>query len=139
MDVSDHLATVLDGEDSAARIGVAGMCAHRLTRTANIDVAATTLAALVNDADNEVRKKAAELAAALRSNVLRPFEDTLKVLVSSPAFGDALPQLLITLEQRRTGSTTWLSYAPNDSSRSSARRQGTSGREPQQMLARSAS
>ena len=46
-----------------------------------------------------VRQEAAEVAAALRNHELRPFEDTLKALIASPAFTDAVPQLLITLEQ----------------------------------------
>jgi hypothetical protein len=46
-----------------------------------------------------VRKKAAEVAGALRSQALRPFADVLTKLITSPAFSDALPQLLITLQQ----------------------------------------
>jgi hypothetical protein len=95
----DHLEAVLDGGDAAARKGAAALSAHRLARTANVEIAATTLAALVNDADDPVRKAAADVAGAVRGHELRPFDAVMKALLASPAFSDALPQLLITLEQ----------------------------------------
>jgi hypothetical protein len=75
------------------------MSAHRLARTDNAEVAATTLTVLVNDADDEVRKEAADVAGALRGHALRPFEAVVTALLASPAFAHALPQLLITLER----------------------------------------
>lgn len=46
-----------------------------------------------------MRKVVSEVAAALRGESLRPFDGILKTLMASPAFRDALPQLLITLER----------------------------------------
>ncbi len=73
--------------------------AHRLPSAANGEVAATTLATMVNDSDHEVRKEAAGVAGALRGHPLRPFEAVVNALIASPAFSDALSQLLITLER----------------------------------------
>ena len=97
--VGAHLDDVLDGTDAAARKGAAGTAAHRLSHTADADVAVRILTALVNDADDEVRKEAAEVAGALRGHALRQFDSVLKTLLESPAFADALPQMLITLER----------------------------------------
>lgn len=95
----EDLEAVLSGTDANQRKGAAGMAAHRLNRTANPDVATRTLATLVNDPNDEVRKAVAEVAGALRGHALRPFEAVLRELLASAAFADALPQLLITLEQ----------------------------------------
>jgi hypothetical protein len=95
----DLLQAVLSGEDPAGRRGAAGMCAHRLPRTSNANVAGATLVALVADDDDDVRRAAAEVAGALRGHALRPFEAVLKALMASEAFRPALPQLLITLER----------------------------------------
>jgi hypothetical protein len=97
--VGEHLAAVLDGANVAARKGAAGTAAHRLSHTRDADVAARILRALVNDADDGVRKEAAEVAGALRGHALRPFNAVLKTLLESPAFAAALPQMLITLER----------------------------------------
>lgn len=97
--VEEDLEAVLSGTDANERKGAAEMAAHRLDRAANPDVARRTLTILVNDANDEVRKAAAEVAAALRGHALRPFETVLRELLASAAFADALPQLLITLEQ----------------------------------------
>ena len=51
----------------------------------------------MTDADQEVQEAAAEVAAALRGQPLRPHAETLKALIASPSFSHALPQLLITL------------------------------------------
>ena len=96
--IADHLDAVLGGEDPAARKGAAGAAAHRLPHTANAQVAATTLARLANDPADDVRKEAAEVAGALRDHALRPFEGAIKGLIASSAFGEALTQLLYTLE-----------------------------------------
>jgi hypothetical protein len=97
-EAGDHLRAVLEGTDSTSRKGAAEMCAHRLPHTARFSAAATTLELLVNDSNDEVRKQAAEVAGALRSHDLRPFEAPLKALIASLAYSDALSQLLITLE-----------------------------------------
>ncbi|MET9240963.1 hypothetical protein [Nonomuraea sp. NPDC003709] len=97
--VSDYLEVVLAGADTSARKGAAGMAAHLVPHTTNAEVAITTLAALADDVDDEVPKEAAKVAGALRGHALRPFERVIKVLVASPAFAHALPQLLITLER----------------------------------------
>jgi hypothetical protein len=95
----DRLEAVLAGTDSAAIQGAAHVCAQRLPQTSNADLAATTLITLVDDSDEDVRKAVAEVAGALRSHALRPFATVIKALLASEAFGDALPQLLITLER----------------------------------------
>ena len=92
------LEVVLGGEDGAARKGAARIAARRLPRTASAGRAAATLAALFDDRTEDVRRRAAEVAAALRDRPLRPFASTIQALVASPAFTDAVPQLLITLE-----------------------------------------
>jgi len=97
-DTVSWLNAVLGDDDTAARKGAAGLAAHRLPHTANAEVAAKILTTLMNDADDEVRKEAAEVAGALRNHALRPFEGLLKALITSPAFGHALSQLLYTLE-----------------------------------------
>jgi hypothetical protein len=97
-DFGDMLQGVLAGDDAPARKGAASMFAHRLPHTADAAVAADGLMRFVEDDSEEVREAAAEVAAALRDQNLRPFEDVLKALMASPAFRSALPQLLITLE-----------------------------------------
>jgi hypothetical protein len=94
----EALEGVLASADASARKGAAGMTAHQLARTANADIAAATLGALLFDSEDDVRKAAAEVAGALRGEALQPFDAVLKTLMRSPAFGDALSQLLITLE-----------------------------------------
>lgn len=96
---ADHLEAVLRDVDTPARKGAASVAAHRLHRTANADVAGNTLTVLSNDSSDEVRRKAGEVAGALRGHALGPFEATLKALIASPAFSDASSQLLYTLEQ----------------------------------------
>lgn len=75
------------------------MCANHLPQTSNAAVASATLVTLVDDSDDDVRKAAAEVAGALRTHALRPFATVIKALLASDAFGDALPQFLITLER----------------------------------------
>lgn len=53
----------------------------------------------MNDANDDVRQAAAELAGALRGSKLRPFNEPLLALIESEAFLHAVPQLLITLER----------------------------------------
>lgn len=45
-----------------------------------------------------MRKEAGKVAGALRDHALRPFAGAIKALVASPVFGDAVSQLLISLE-----------------------------------------
>jgi HEAT repeat protein len=92
------LASVLTSPDVATRKGVAAVCAHRLPHTTNAAVAERALTQLVNDDDDKVRAAAAEVAGALRDERLRPFAGILMTLISSDAYSDAVPQLLITLE-----------------------------------------
>lgn len=94
-----YLDDALGGADHPIRKGVAELSAHRLADTTHTRVAAKALAALMNDGNDEVRKGVAQVAEALRGRPLRPFEATLKQLIHSNAFTDALPQLLISVEQ----------------------------------------
>ncbi len=52
----------------------------------------------MNDQDDNVRKAAAKVAAALRGQALRPFEGLLMTLIVSESFSHALTQLLFTLQ-----------------------------------------
>ena len=92
------LTSALMSPDAATRKGVATVCAHRLPHTTNAAVAERALTQLVNDDDDKVRAATAEVAGALRDERLRPFAGILMTLISSDAYSDAVPQLLITLE-----------------------------------------
>ncbi|SFP63098.1 hypothetical protein SAMN05660464_3766 [Geodermatophilus dictyosporus] len=96
---SEYLDAVLIGSDAAARQGAASTCALRLPHTDNTDVAVAALAALLNDGDDGVRKEAAVVAGVLRGHALGRYDGVLTTLIASPAYADALPQLLITLER----------------------------------------
>jgi HEAT repeat protein len=95
----DMLASVVDGADLASRRGAARSCAQSLLSTSDRIIASHALTQFVNDQDEDVRKAAAEMAATLRGERLRPFSEVLLALMASAAFVVALPQLLITLEQ----------------------------------------
>lgn len=95
---ADSLRAVLSGKDTASRKGAADMAAHRLPHQADAEVATTTLARLMDDAADEVRKEAVNVAGVLRGCSLRPFKRVIQALIASPAFSDAASQLLYTLE-----------------------------------------
>jgi hypothetical protein len=97
--VPGALARAMADEDHLARVGAARMCAYRLPRTSNVDVAAKVLTVSMADAQEDVRKAAAEMAGSLRGHRLRPFANVVSALIGSPSFVEALPQLLITLER----------------------------------------
>jgi hypothetical protein len=84
--------------DARVRQGVAQLCARRVDRTSNADLATTALLQLMSDEDDEVRKAAADVAPHLRGRPLRPFAGLLKALIESPSYEHATPQLLLTLE-----------------------------------------
>ena len=93
----DHLLTAACGStDAPTRKGAARQCAHRLPRTSNPQAAAAALSQFMTDHAPDVHEAAAEVAAALRGQPLRPYAKTLKALIDSPSFSHALPQLLIT-------------------------------------------
>ena len=95
----DHLMTTARGsQDAATRAGAAELCARRLPHTTDSGMAADALGQFVNDQDDNVRKAAAKVAAALRGQALRPFEGLLMALIASESFSHALTQLLITLQ-----------------------------------------
>ncbi|MGW5153387.1 hypothetical protein [Rhodococcus koreensis] len=98
-DIPSYLNDALGGADHPIRKGVAELSAHHLADTAHTRVAANALAALMDDGNDEIRKGVAQVAGALRGHPLRPFETTLKQLIQSNAFTDALPQLLISVKQ----------------------------------------
>jgi hypothetical protein len=93
------LTAARDSQDADTRNGAAFVCAHRLPHTKDARAAADALQQFVDDPDDVVRKTAAEVAGALRGQALLPFTTVLAKLIASPAFSDALPQLLITLQQ----------------------------------------
>ena len=95
--LGDLLQAVRDSDDAAMRKGAAEFCARNLTQTADAGAASAALRQFFVDEDAEVRDAAAQVAAALRNQALRPYSDLLGALIASSAFADALPQLLITL------------------------------------------
>ncbi|MEV5200129.1 hypothetical protein [Streptomyces sp. NPDC053720] len=95
----DLLAEVLDGNDTEQRQGAAVVCAQRLLNTGDAALAHHALLRFFHDPEEDVRKAAATVAAELRGRRLGPHRRTLTALIDSRAFGVALPQLLITLEE----------------------------------------
>lgn len=93
-----HLNTLLELDDAPSRRGVAATCADRLIKTSSIAVAKDSLEALAYDEDETVRDAVAKMAASLRGEPLRPYAATIKVLLESPSFKPAVPQILFTLE-----------------------------------------
>ncbi|MGP3925241.1 hypothetical protein [Streptomyces sp. 8N616] len=94
----DLLAKVLAGNDTAQRQGAADVCAQRLLNTGDAALAHYALVRFFHDPEEDVREAAATVASALRGRRLGPHRRTLTALIDSRAFGAALPQLLITLE-----------------------------------------
>ena len=94
----EPLNIAMAAPDEHARRGVARACARQLVATRNAGLAATTLMELFDDPSEEVRKLAAESAAALRGERLQPFEAVLTRLINSASFEAATPQLFLTLE-----------------------------------------
>ncbi|MEU0449356.1 hypothetical protein [Streptomyces tendae] len=97
-EIPDLLAKVLAGDDTAQRQGAADICAQRLLNTGDAALAHHALVRFFHDPEEEVREAAAEVAAALRGQRLWAYQRTLTALIDSRAFGAALSQLLITLE-----------------------------------------
>jgi hypothetical protein len=97
LDLPDFLSRAQYG-DSATREGAARTCARRLPITSDVALAESALKAFFDDDDAVVRDSAAEVAAALRDRPLAKHEYLVEALIHSPAYTDALPQLLITLE-----------------------------------------
>lgn len=93
-----ELMTQVLAGDAKTRKGAAEMCARRVDRTLNAELACSTLIDLMNDDDDEVLKAAANVAPHLRGHPLRPFADLLTALIESPAYDHATPQLLLTLQ-----------------------------------------
>jgi hypothetical protein len=93
------LDSAASAKDRAVRRGAATVCAGWAASTSNAAVARERLAGFFNDEDEKVRGAAAEVAGTLRGRDLDPQLDLLRSLISSPAFPEALPQLLLTLEQ----------------------------------------
>ena len=89
----DLVERVVRSPDPATRRGAARVCAQRPAE------AAAELRGLLRDDHPKVREAAAEVAAALRGEALRPHSELVLELIGSAAFETAVPQLLITLEQ----------------------------------------
>ena len=94
---NDLLSQAL-GSDVRVRRGIASTCAVLVQPTENADLAKATLKQLFNDKDKDVRGNAAEVAPRLRDHPLGPFIDLLEALIDSPAYDEATPQLLISLQ-----------------------------------------
>lgn len=84
--------------DELVRRGAADVAAGRVDRTSNSELATSALLMLLSDDDEAVRKEAAGVAAHLRDLPLRPYAQLLAALIESPAYDEATPQLLITLQ-----------------------------------------
>jgi hypothetical protein len=93
------LESAADAKDRAVRRGAATVCAGKIASTSNAAVVTERLAEFFDDEDEEVRGAAAEVAGTLRGKDLDPQMDLLQTLIVSPAFPEALAQLLLTLEQ----------------------------------------
>lgn len=93
------LESAAGARDRAVRRGAATVCAGWAASTSNAAVARERLIGFFNDEDEKVRAAAAEVAGTLRGKDLDPQMDLLRSLISSPAFPEALAQLLLTLEQ----------------------------------------
>ncbi|WP_205913832.1 hypothetical protein [Rhodococcoides fascians] len=85
--------------DVEVRRGVAEACAARVDRSADSELVLSTLRRLMDDEDEEVRKKVGTLAGHLRGEDLRPYAEFLADLIASPSYVHATPQLLITLRE----------------------------------------
>ncbi|AQS72091.1 hypothetical protein B1H29_19710 [Streptomyces pactum] len=94
----EMLDSVLSGEDVASRIGAAGACAHGLSNATDTAVAQRAFEQFIDDPEDKVRGAIAEFASVVRGQRLRPLKVSLKALIHSASFEEALPQLLITLE-----------------------------------------
>ncbi|MFE7622532.1 hypothetical protein [Streptomyces sp. NPDC057509] len=95
---TELLDSVLSGADVASRIGAAGACAHGLSSATDTAAARLAFEQLIDDPDENVRKAIAEFASVVRGKRLRPLRDPLKKLMESASFEEALPQLLITID-----------------------------------------
>ncbi|MGJ9420900.1 hypothetical protein [Aeromicrobium sp. CF3.5] len=84
--------------DAEVRSGVASACANNINTTSNQALAIETLQKLMHDPEPEVLEAVARIAGRLRDNALRPFAALLSDLIASPAYGEATPQLFITLQ-----------------------------------------
>lgn len=80
------------------RSGAAHVAAVRLTNTSNSTLATQLLLQAFIDADESVRKAAAEVVLHLREQPLGPFTVVLRGLIASEAFSNAAPQLWYLLE-----------------------------------------
>jgi hypothetical protein len=69
---TDLFATALASTDASVRKGAAQVCAGRLPHTINVAAAGEATQGFINDADNEVREAAAQVAVVLRGKALRP-------------------------------------------------------------------
>ncbi|WP_228545900.1 NACHT domain-containing protein [Microcella flavibacter] len=94
-----HLMTRVLAGDARTRKGAAEVCVNRIDHTSNLELAGSTLRSLMQDDEAVVREAASGLASHLRDHPLRPFADLLDALIASPAFEQAMPQLLITLQR----------------------------------------
>lgn len=94
----DLLRAARESDDAATREGAAGLCARSLPHTSDVPAATAALIQFVADEDENVRKAAAQVTAALRSRELQPFNGVLRTLIASESFTEALAQLLFTLQ-----------------------------------------
>ncbi|WP_105970464.1 NACHT domain-containing protein [Streptomyces geranii] len=92
------LDSVLSGEDAASRIGAAGACAQGLSKATDTTITRRAFVQFIDDSEEGVRKAIAEFPSVVRGERLRPLKVSLKALIESSSFEEALPQLLITLE-----------------------------------------
>lgn len=91
------LTAARESADAATRKGAAAWCARNLGLTTDAEAATAALTQFLNDDDDGVREAAAQVAPALRDQQLQPYRALLMALIESSSFGEALPQLLITL------------------------------------------
>lgn len=89
----DLVERAVSSPHAATRRGAARVCAQRPAE------AAAEIRRLLRDNHPKVRGAAADVAASLRGEALRPHSVLVLDLIGGPAFETSVPQLLITLEQ----------------------------------------
>lgn len=93
----DLVQRVVSARDHQIRRGAATGCSSSVLAWPKEAAAATVT--LLGDGDRGVSTRAAEVAAVLRGERLQPYASVVNAVIASDAFDDAVPQLLITLEQ----------------------------------------
>ncbi len=102
--VHDEAADLVDaalGGDARQRVGVAQVAAANIARGDTRQWCETTLSALFDDADGDVRRAAAGCFREMTDSALESYDDLIAAFCASRALSEASFSLLVTLEQSR--------------------------------------